>query len=467
MTGAALPFGGAALLPNPFVVRSLHPRFSSLPIFMFSRSIPLALLAAAFAVACQKEQAKVTSIPTSTVARGDISVRVQATGTVETIDPVEIKSKAGGAITQLPVEVGSVVQPRQMLAQIDPRDVRNRFAQAVADDVVSYASLEKAMRDQARKDSLFALKVITASSHDSTRSSIAAARADVVSKRTAVDLARQGLEDATIESPIAGTIVTRPVSVGSIVTPATGQAAGTTLMTVANLSRVRMRVTINEVEMGNIRVGQSATVAVDAYPDHTFRGVIEKVEPQAVVTQGVTFFPVQITIDNREGLLMPGMSGEVTIQAADLKNVVQLPIDAIRQTNELAPVARMFGIPVDSLIGQMRPDLVSAEGATAAPGRYVVVAKPDNTYEMRLVRLGPTDLRVQQVVDGVKEGENVVLLGSIITERPKTPPQLTLASSLRRGGSGAAAAASRGDSAAPTPAGSPATKTAGTPPAKK
>jgi HlyD family secretion protein len=405
--------------------------------------VPIAICAALAVAGCKKEKSAVKPLPVAEVTRGDIAVRVQATGTVETIDPVEIKSKAGGAIIQLPVEVGSVVQAKALLAQIDPRDVRNKFDQAMADDVVTHTTLTRILRDKARKDTLFANHVITASAHDSTLATVRQAESDMVQSRAALDLARQALEDASIESPISGTIVSRPVSLGSIVTPATGQATGTSLMTVANLSKVRMRVTIDEVEMGNVRVGQPASVAVDAFRDRTFNGVIEKVEPQAVVTQGVTFFPVLITIDNREGLLMPGMSGEVTIKAADLTNVVQVPIDAVRATNELAPIARMFAVPVDSIIGQMRPDLVSSEGATAIPGRYVIVAQNDSTYEMRLVKLGPTDLRVQQIVSGVKEGEKVVLLGSIIMQRPVKPPRITLAEGLRRGSAGESTASAR------------------------
>jgi HlyD family secretion protein len=430
---------------------------------MFARYIPLVFLAAA-AVACQKESAKAVPLPTATVTRGDIAVRVQATGTVEPINPVEIKSKAGGSLIKLPVEVGSVVKPREVLAQVDPRDVKNKFDQAMADDVVSATSFQKALRDQARKDTLFARKVITISEHDSTKMAIANARADMINKRANLDISRQNLGDATIEAPIGGTIVSRPVQLGQIITPATGSANGTTLMTIADLSRVRMRVTIDEVEMGNVRVGQSATVAVDAFPDKQFSGVIEKVEPQAVVTQGVTFFPVQVTIDNREGLLMPGMNGEVTIKAADLSQVVQLPIDAIRATNELAPVSRMFAIPVDTLAGQLRRDLVSSEGTSGIPGRYVVVAKADGTYEMRLVRLGPTDLRVQQILEGVKEGEKVLLLGSIITSRPAVPPKLTIAENMRRGAP--SGAAPRATAAAATPAGAPAAKPAAAAPTK-
>ena len=394
----------------------------------------LPVVAVVAITACARKSAEVVSLPTVAITRGNIAVRVQATGTVEPIDPVDIKSKAGGMIIQMPVEVGSVVKKGQLLAQVDPRDVRNQYDQAAADDVVSAASLTSVMREQARKDSLFAQHVITASEHDSTKSTLAAARADMISKRASLDLARQKLEDATVRAPISGTIVSRPITQGQIITSATSANGGTALMTVADLGRVRMRVTIDEVEMANIRVGEHASVSVDAFRDRTFEGVIEKIEPQAVVTQGVTFFPVMVSIDNKDGLLMPGMNGEVTIHAADLTNVVQIPIDAIRTTSELAPVARMFAVSVDSLISQLRKDLVPTDaGTTGIPARYVVVALPDGSYEMRLVKTGPTDLRVAEVLDGVKDGDQVVLLGAIMTGRPAVPPKLQVAASLRRG----------------------------------
>ena len=110
-----------------------------------------------------------------------------------------------------------------------------------------------------------------------------------------------------------------------------------------------------------------------------------------------------VSISNKDGLLMPGMNGEVTIKAADLKNVLQVPIDAIRATNELAPVSRMFSISVDTLTSQLRRDLVATEGKTGIPGRYVVVELPTTAYEMRLVKTGPTDLR-SSASDGRPEG---------------------------------------------------------------
>jgi HlyD family secretion protein len=418
---------------------------------MFPPRLSLAL-AAVMLVACQKEKKVAAPLPTAAVARGDIAVRVQATGVVEPINPVDIKSKAAGTVVQEPVEVGSIVKRGDMLAAIDPRDLQAQFDMAVADDVVSAASLQRALRDRIRKDTLFARKVISAATHDSSTSAYASAVSDMVSKRAALDLKRQALEDGTVRAPIGGTIVSRPVTVGQIITSTTTSPnGGTTLMTVADLGRVRMRVTIDEVEMGNIRVGLPASVAVDAFSDRTFDGVLEKIEPQAVVTQGVTFFPVMVSISNKEGLLMPGMNGEVTVRAADLKNVLQVPIDVIRATNELAPVARMFSIPVDTLMSSLRRDLVSTEGKTGIPGRYAVVAQPDGSYEMRLVKVGPSDLKVVQILDGLKEGDKVVSLGAILAAKPVVPPKLAIADDMKRGA--AVSRATEAGQLAPTPAG--------------
>jgi RND family efflux transporter MFP subunit len=399
---------------------------------MSSRVIPLSLIATSL-VACKSKTTTVASLPTTVVGRGEVNVRVAATGVVEPINPVAIKSKASGMIIQLPVDVGSSVKRGQLLAQVDPRDVKNQFDQAMADDVVAHASLEAALKDRARKDSLYARHVITASEHDSTAQSMSAARSSMVNASANLDLARQNLEDATVRAPVDGIVVSRPITDGAIITSANSPNGGTTLMTVADLGSVRMRVTIDEVEMANVHPGEPASVSVDAFPDRTFEGRVEKIEPQAVVTQGVTFFPVLVNISNKDGLLMPGMNGEVTIHATDLHNVVEIPIDAMRATNELAPVSRMFQIPVDTLINGLRADLVAGEGTTGIPGRYVIVALPNGSYEMRLIKVGPTDLRVVQVVDGLKEGDKVVMLGAIMINKPPVPPKLQIAAEMKRG----------------------------------
>src|SRR5262249_33932042 len=248
--------GGASVRGRRFVpIRSPARKFSlvpegvSPPKLMSVRRIPLLAVASAIAAlaACENKKAEQAPLPTTAVTRGNINVRVQATGTVEPINPVDIKSKAQGQIIALPVEVGSVVKRGQEIAKIDPRDVKNQYDQAVADDVVSYTSLQATKRDQARQDSLFAAHVITASEHDSSKATLTAAQADLVNSRAALDLRRQALEDAPVEAPLGGTVVSRPTTQGTIITSATSANGGTTLMTIADLGRVRMRVTIDEV----------------------------------------------------------------------------------------------------------------------------------------------------------------------------------------------------------------------------
>ena len=102
---------------------------------------------------------------------------------------------------------------------------------------------------------------------------------------TNLDLAKQRLEDATVVAPVSGTIIDKPVSLGQVIASATGSVTGgTTLLKMADLTKVRVRALVNETDIGNVRAGQPARVTVDAYPERPFQGVVEKIEPQAVVS---------------------------------------------------------------------------------------------------------------------------------------------------------------------------------------
>jgi HlyD family secretion protein len=354
-------------------------------------------------------------------------------------------------VISLPVEVGSDVKTGDLLAQIDPRDVQNQFNQAMADDVSTAASMHNAVLNRARNDSLLKHHVITAAGYDSATVNYATAVSQLLSARADLDIARQNLEDATIRAPASGTVINRAVSMGTMVTSTTaGGGEGTTLLTMADLSRVRMRVTVDEVEMRDVRVGEQATVAVDAFPNRTFRGTVEKIEPQAGVDQGVTFFPVLVSISNTDKALMPGMNGVVTIQAQTVKNVVAVPIDAVRTTKELGSIARLFGMNSDSLKSRLPQSLTMD---TAPQQNFMVVGMPDGSYELRRVQLGANNLTNVQVVSGVSEGDKVVLIGASGMTRPTVPPRLTVAADIRRSTvKTPAASAAKRDSSKKTPA---------------
>ncbi|HKO21124.1 MAG TPA: efflux RND transporter periplasmic adaptor subunit, partial [Candidatus Eisenbacteria bacterium] len=313
----------------------------------------LAIVAVTF-VTHRKKTTK-TVIQTAAVDRQDITVTVEANGSIEPINIIEVKSKASGQIMKMPVDVGSNVTPNQLLVQIDQRDVKNQFDQAQAALRAAQVSNEVALAQRKRSDQLASEGVITATEHETATLAYASARSALVRASTDLDIARQKLEDATVRAPSAGTIIEKPVAVGTVISSATSSVSGgTTLLKMADLKQIRLRSLVNETDIGSVRPGQQATVVVDAYPDRQFRGSVEKIEPVATVDQSVTQFPVLISIANEDGLLMPGMNGEVTILIEEQDDVLAVPIDAIRTTREAAEAGQALGLKPDDIRNDIR-----------------------------------------------------------------------------------------------------------------
>jgi HlyD family secretion protein len=130
----------------------------------------------------------------------------------------------------------------------------------------------------------------------------------------------------------------------------------------ADLGQVRIRALFNETDIGQVKAGQTATVTVDAYPDRRFSGTVEKIEPQAVVQQNVTMFPVLVTLQNIEGLLKPGMNGETSVLVDQRSNVLAVPNDAVRNTREAAATAPMLGLNADSVRASIATQMASLGG---------------------------------------------------------------------------------------------------------
>jgi len=437
-------------------------------------ALPLALVAVVavgfLARGIFKPKPKV-AVPFETVERRDITMTVEATGTVEPVDLVEVKSKASGQILKMPVQVGSVVKRGDLLAQIDKVDVQNQYDQAAAAlrAAQTKSTISKAQADRA--DQLFAGQVITAEEHEAATLDLANARSQLVKASTDLDIARQKLADATVRAPVSGTIIAAPVTVGQVISSATSSVSGgTTLLQMADLSRVRIRALVSETDIGSLHPGQSASVSVDAYPQRPFRGSVEKIEPQAVVQQSVTMFPVLVSISNEAGILLPGMNGEVTVVVDERTGVPAVPLDAVRTVRELPTVAKSLGLDADSLQAVLRTMRaqrgargrdslrVAADGQSGRTGRggrggrgggggwrnraggagagagggawsgaggaggagaggaraaaqtMIAMVKVEKGIELRIVRVGLSDFDYGEVLSGLKEGDQVAML---------------------------------------------------------
>jgi len=305
--------------------------------------------------ACGSKKTDAPAIRTAAVSRRDIIVDAQANGTIEPIEIVEVKSKASGLITKMPVETGTDVKPGDLLVQVDTRDVQNKYDQAQANLQAAQAKLTVAQSQKKRNDEMFKAHVITAQENEQSALDLENANASVVSAKANLDLAKQALEDATVTAPVAGTVIEKDVSEGVVITSATGSfGGGTTLLKMADLGQVRIRALFNETDIGSVRPGEPAIVTVDAYPDRRFQGTVEKIEPQAVIQQNVTMFPVLVNLANQEGLLRPGMNGETSVLIDERDNVLAVPNDAVKSPREAMAVASLLGLNPDSVQAQVR-----------------------------------------------------------------------------------------------------------------
>ena len=320
-------------------------------------------------VACKKTTDPTLTIETAPVERRSIVLSAQANGTVEPVTIVEIKSKASGTIVRMPVDIGSNVHIGDLLVQIDTRDVQNQYDQAAADLSSATVSRAVALAQRNRSSDLFKQAIITAQEMEQATLAFANADAQVIKARTNLSIARVRLQDATVTAPANGTIIERPVSVGMVISSATSSASGgTTILRMADLSKVRMRSFVNETDIGNVKPGQTATVTVDAYPNRRFVGIVERVDPQAIVQSSVTMFPVLVSLNNSDGALKPGMNGQVVMDIIRKDNVLAVPSDAIRNSRDAATVAPVLGVNPDSLKALLASGRRGAGGQAGAGG---------------------------------------------------------------------------------------------------
>ncbi len=416
----------------------------------------LGVAAGTLLIACKKEEPPPVyrAIP---IAQRDIVVSALASGTVQPDTVVEVKSKASGEILELRVETGQAVKRGDLMVRVDPRTPRNILAQAKADLEVAEARLANATSQRRRADELFKSQSITQQEHENALLDYANARAEVVRARVAVDDAQNQMDDTNVRAPISGTIIEKLVERGQVISsPTRDVGGGTVLLRMADLGLVQVRTLVDETDIGKIQVGQRATVTVDAYPNRPFEGTVLKVEPQAITEQNVTMFPVQVRIDNRGGLLRPGMNSEVEIHVGEREGVLAVPNAALRTQRDVGSAAQVLGLSPEAVQqelaaqapargrgaasgagGQAAMGGSAAGGApadsarsdrsrrAAGPGagrgrsadpsfggRYIVfVMRPDGPTPV-WIRTGLTDLDYSEVVDGLQASDSVLILPS-------------------------------------------------------
>src|SRR5690606_355907 len=153
------------------------------------------------------------------------------------------------------------------------------------------------------------------------------------------------LNDVTIRAPTDGIIISKTVEVGTIIQSASQNiSGGSIIFTMADLSEMQVRTLVDETDLGKIQPGQQSRVSVEAHPGRTFSGTVLKIEPQAIVEQNVTMFPVLVHLQNGDGALKPGMNAEVVIEVARREMVTTIPNAAVVSMRDAAAAGTMLGL---------------------------------------------------------------------------------------------------------------------------
>jgi HlyD family secretion protein len=358
----------------------------------------------------------------ASIERGTMVRAVVATGKIEPMTKVEIKSKANGIIKVLHVEVDQKVREGDVLVELDKENLMARVRESRATLQAARAAYEAAEAQHAknaieaegpevefakraydRAKTLSEQHLIAQSGLDETRNAldqaenrrqaarsqlaiakakVAEAAANVAQAQASADRAEEELANATIRAPINGTILARDVEVGSPVSSILNMgAAATPVLTLGDISHVFVRGKVDEADIGHVQLGQPARITVETFRDRVFKGRVTQISPLGVERDNVTNFEVRVSIDNPGNELKANMTANAEIVLEERTGALIVPEAAITYDAQRKPSVEVF-------------DPAAKDGRRRTP-----------------IKVGISNGTRTQVLDGLKEGDRVILPG--------------------------------------------------------
>jgi HlyD family secretion protein len=356
----------------------------------------------------------------ATVERGTMVRSVVATGKVEPVTKIEVKSKANGIIEKLNVDVDQVVAAGEVLAELDKEQLRARVRELEANLLAKRAALAAAeaqlkknmieaespdvvfaRRNFDRAETLHEQKLLAASALDDAKSAlevaenrqraaegqlvvsrarVTEAQAAVAEASAAVERAQEDLANSTIKAPIRSTVLTRDVELGSPVSSILNLGANATLvMTLGDIDEVFVRGKVDEADIGQVRLGQAARITVETFKDKKFEGRVTQISPIGAEKDNVTTFEVKVSVVNGAKQLKANMTANAEIVLEEHPDSLIIPEAAITYDAKRNPTVEMLD-------------------AGAKTGRKKVV-----------IKTGVGNGTKTQVVGGLKQGDKVIL----------------------------------------------------------
>jgi HlyD family secretion protein len=284
--------------------------------------------AAAIGFVASRHSAKPASYRTVAVARGDVVSTVSATGTLSAVSTVQVGTQVSGQIAELRADFNSYVRQGELIARLDStllwlavRQAEAAVRQAGADSVQKQFALDQAQ-------ALEAAGLMARADYVAARTAYETAQASLISAEVSLARARESLRYVYIYAPIAGTVIQRNVDVGQTVQASF--SAPQLFLIAADLRQMQILVSVDEADIGEIRVGQKAQFTVQAYPSRSFSGTVRQVRLQSTTSQNVVNYTVVVGVANPDLALLPGMTATVTFEVARAGDVLKVANAALR-----------------------------------------------------------------------------------------------------------------------------------------
>jgi len=298
------------------------------------------LLAVAFLVVKKitKKEEKVT-FDTVKVERGKISNNVTATGTIQAVKSVSVGTQVSGIIQKIFVDFNDKVKKGQVLAKLDETPNRSQLDQAQANLDQAQAQFDYQKATFERLKALYEKNLIAKADYDQALFNYENSKAAITNSKSALTRAKVNLDYCTITSPIDGVVLNRAVEEGQTVA---SSFSTPTLFTIVNdLTQMQVQTSVDEADIGKIRIGQRVEFNVDAYRDVKFEGSVSQVRLQPVTTNNVVTYVVILNAPNPDKKLMPGMTATATIFVDEKDNTLFLSGKAFRFTPTIAYLQKM------------------------------------------------------------------------------------------------------------------------------
>lgn len=363
----------------------------------------------------KKSEAIKIELTTVKPEMGEITESITATGTIQPVDTVAVGTQVSGTISRIFVDFNTQVKKGQLLATLDPALLKDQSLQIAGNLSNAKSNLSYNQNNYNRQAQLYKVGAISKADLQVAQNQYNGAKAQIMSINAQLSAANKNLSFTNIYSPIDGTVLSRNVSEGQTVA---ASFSTPTLFSIAkDLTKMQVRASIDEADIGNVKQGQPVTFTVDAFPDLNFNGEVTEIRLHPTVSANVVNYITIINADNPGLKLKPGMTANISVVTSDISKVMKIPAQAISFKPD-SLVASNYTIKSQYTASQKKQWNGKKSNANMPKDEAAVwVLAADQSVSMKKIKTGTSNDTDLQVTSGLSLNDNVITGYKTLTKK--------------------------------------------------